>query len=60
MQTKYTTKWIFSWFSPRGRGGGNHFARSSCHSRWSETTEAISMQVTHVFGLLRYSRNDKK
>ena len=28
--------------------------------RWSETTEAISLQATLVFfGLLRYARNDK-
>ncbi|MBQ5611717.1 MAG: hypothetical protein IIU83_09030, partial [Fibrobacteraceae bacterium] len=27
--------------------------------RWSETTEAISLQATFVFGLLRYARNDK-
>ena len=28
--------------------------------RWSETTEAISLQATFIFGLLRYARNDKK
>jgi hypothetical protein len=28
--------------------------------RWSETTEAICLQVALVFGLLRYARNDKK
>ncbi|MBO5950343.1 MAG: hypothetical protein J6Q11_06505, partial [Fibrobacteraceae bacterium] len=27
--------------------------------RWSETTEAIFLQATLVFGLLRYARNDK-
>jgi len=27
--------------------------------RWSETTEAIPLQATFVFGLLRYARNDK-
>ena len=35
-------------------------ARETCHSQWSETTEAICLQATLVFlGLLRYARNDK-
>ena len=28
--------------------------------RWNVVTEAISLQATLVFGLLRYARNDKK
>jgi hypothetical protein len=35
------------------------FAYASCHSRWNIVTEAISLQATIVFGLLRYTRNDK-
>ena len=27
--------------------------------RWNVVTEAISLQTTFVFGLLRYARNDK-
>ena len=27
--------------------------------RWNVVTEAISLQATLVFGLLRYARNDK-
>jgi hypothetical protein len=28
--------------------------------RWNVVTEAISLQATLVFGLLRYAHNDKK
>ena len=39
------------------------FALGSCPRtlslRWNVVTEAISSQVTLVFGLLRYARNDK-
>ncbi len=34
-------------------------ARDSCHSRRNVVTDAICLQVTFVFGLLRYARNDK-
>jgi hypothetical protein len=35
-------------------------ATSFLSLRWSETTEAIPLQATLVFGLLRYYRNNKK
>ena len=35
------------------------FAASPLSLRWNVVTEAISLQATFVFGLLRYARNDK-
>ena len=34
-------------------------ACTSCHSRRNVVTDAIPLQATLVFGLLRYTRNDK-
>ena len=36
-----------------------HLSLGSCHPRWNIVTEAICFQATIVFGLLRYTRNDK-
>ena len=51
-------------FKKTPRHDNPELARGSCSSplslRWNVVTEAISLQTTFVFGLLRYARNDKK